>query len=720
MASPSTDRRLGLTGGTAFKAPVACATSGNITLTGEQSIDGVTTASSRVLVKSQSISSQNGIYDSDTGTWTRSADFDGTYDAVQGTLVYVVGGSTSGGIVYQLTTVSPVIGTSNLTFTQGLFSGLGGVSFLQAGTGAVSRTAQSKLRDVVSLADFMTADELTAYQTNNYSGAVTNVTSAVQAAMNAGSVYFPLGGVARITSSLVGISNTLLTGPGGIDTNTMYAAGKTAAIQIDGVDNFVIDGLGFNSAQLATNETALFLKNTTTPCTNIAVRNCQFTNIKIIKSSQSEHNSGSGYLYSYYATASRRHSKIQVLNNRCTKPASGLDNQGYAVYLFFCDKVVVANNITEDTFGLCFLWNGYPGDANWLVTYQYGQGHVVSNNTSFGVNNAVVLVGCKDSIVNGNAITATTSAGEILDCEGGRDVTISNNTVTGGQSILTTFFTNNNVIFENNNCYADTYVGGGSGNGIYQCSTALTDPDLANSGRVVLRNNNFISSVGEAYVNIGWCKDMVVDGNRLSNVTIYSNSGTNSLVIRDNTLDFTISPTFRPCIVAGKGTTANWTAATRSPRPKIQIARNTVEPNLAGGVIAVGIFLESCVVETDYDIFDNRLDNTTGYSFVIETGGGVRRVITFRNNALKSATPFLANAPIANDLMLWKDNTDVLSAIDAFGAIAGAPATNLTVDAKAITNSGSIIWNNAPGGATNVGWVYDSSGTTWRTFGVTY
>ena len=61
MASPTTDRRQGLSGAVAFKAPVACATTANITLSGEQTIDGVVTSASRVLVKNQTNAVQNEI-----------------------------------------------------------------------------------------------------------------------------------------------------------------------------------------------------------------------------------------------------------------------------------------------------------------------------------------------------------------------------------------------------------------------------------------------------------------------------------------------------------------------------------------------------------------------------------------------------------------------------------------------------------------------------------
>ena len=70
----------------------------------------------RVLVKNQTAGAENGIYTADSGAWVRSTDCDGTRDVVQGTLVLVTSGTVSAGTVYQLTTASPVIGTTSLTF----------------------------------------------------------------------------------------------------------------------------------------------------------------------------------------------------------------------------------------------------------------------------------------------------------------------------------------------------------------------------------------------------------------------------------------------------------------------------------------------------------------------------------------------------------------------------------------------------------------------------
>lgn len=117
MTTVSTTRRQGVNSSAAIKVPCALATTANITLSGEQSIDGTTTSSSRVLVKNQTTASENGIYDTNSSSWTRALDFDGAYDVVTGTLVHVIGGATNLGYYYEVTTSGTItIGTTSLTF----------------------------------------------------------------------------------------------------------------------------------------------------------------------------------------------------------------------------------------------------------------------------------------------------------------------------------------------------------------------------------------------------------------------------------------------------------------------------------------------------------------------------------------------------------------------------------------------------------------------------
>lgn len=94
MPSTITDRLYGLTTSVATKAPCRVATTANITLSGLQTIDGVTVvAGDRVLVRSQTTDTENGIYEAASAAWTRAADFDGSLDVVGGTWVKVNSGS---------------------------------------------------------------------------------------------------------------------------------------------------------------------------------------------------------------------------------------------------------------------------------------------------------------------------------------------------------------------------------------------------------------------------------------------------------------------------------------------------------------------------------------------------------------------------------------------------------------------------------------------------
>lgn len=126
MASPTTDRRLGLVGNTAIKAPVKVVAVANITLSGEQTIDSksvlaVNAASipDRVLCAGQTDATQNGIYDVATGAWTRAKDADGPYDLAKGTTIAVTDGTVYAGTYWQVTSDNPLtIGTSSIVWAR--------------------------------------------------------------------------------------------------------------------------------------------------------------------------------------------------------------------------------------------------------------------------------------------------------------------------------------------------------------------------------------------------------------------------------------------------------------------------------------------------------------------------------------------------------------------------------------------------------------------------
>lgn len=159
MPSTSTDVIDGISTSVAVKAPCALATTANITLSGEQTIDGTLTSETRVFVKNQTTASQNGIYKSRTSAWTREPDFDGNRDVVEGTLIPVNRGATNADTLWRVTNTGAItIDTTSLTFERAAVNDSNSVAFTQTGTGAVATTVQAALRQVAATPDMFGAD----------------------------------------------------------------------------------------------------------------------------------------------------------------------------------------------------------------------------------------------------------------------------------------------------------------------------------------------------------------------------------------------------------------------------------------------------------------------------------------------------------------------------------------------------------------------------------
>lgn len=115
--------------GVSWKQPCRVATTANITistaLNAGDVIDGVTLAAGdRVLVKSQSTGSQNGVYLAGvTPTRDFDMDQDGTtsvpVEEVMGAVIYIIAGTVNGGKTFRCTnTTAPTLGTTALVFTE--------------------------------------------------------------------------------------------------------------------------------------------------------------------------------------------------------------------------------------------------------------------------------------------------------------------------------------------------------------------------------------------------------------------------------------------------------------------------------------------------------------------------------------------------------------------------------------------------------------------------
>lgn len=107
-----------LAGRIAWRAPVRAATTANITLSGLQTVDGVALAEGdSVLVKNQSVGSQNGVYLASVGAWKRRIDFNSSTKTIAGASFYVTEGTTNGKAQWAQSTTGPVsLGATSLLF----------------------------------------------------------------------------------------------------------------------------------------------------------------------------------------------------------------------------------------------------------------------------------------------------------------------------------------------------------------------------------------------------------------------------------------------------------------------------------------------------------------------------------------------------------------------------------------------------------------------------
>lgn len=245
MTSSTTDRLGGLSGSVAIKAPCKVATSGNIALSGLQTVDApfsITVAEGdRVLVRLQTNQAQNGIWVASAGEWSRAVDFNGSKDIVNGTYVRVNQGTHAG--LWYVNTVDPiVVSVTAIGFTK-VFEGT------SPSLGSLSGTSDNITQGTVNL--FMTGAERT-----KLDGVAAGAEVNVNADWNAGSgdaqiLNKPtLGTIASQNANSV----TITGGTATLSTATVsgnFTFGGTTLTDTTGVDTKLVSGTAGTSGNVA-------------------------------------------------------------------------------------------------------------------------------------------------------------------------------------------------------------------------------------------------------------------------------------------------------------------------------------------------------------------------------------------------------------------------------------------------------------------------------------
>ena len=255
MVSTATDRRLGLNSGSAIKVPCQAVATSAIVLSGEQTIGGVAVHAvgangnpDRVLVTGGSTvnpgssSIDNGVWQVQTGTWTRDIDFNGIWDVLSGTLVPVLGIPVT---IYQLITPDPIsaFGSTPIAFQASVYSA-SAQSYQPLGAGAVATTQAGKNQETISVWDFLTA----AQKADVLAGTLlVDCTAAIQAAITYAASSYQRALKQPAGSYLVGCSLTI---PAGFTNGRWYGEGSSTIMKASA---------GFASANMVTGAATLSL-----------------------------------------------------------------------------------------------------------------------------------------------------------------------------------------------------------------------------------------------------------------------------------------------------------------------------------------------------------------------------------------------------------------------------------------------------------------------------
>jgi len=236
--------------GISWKAPVTAATTANITLSGAQTIDTVSVVvGDTVLVKNQTNTAQNGIYNVNAGAWTYATGCT-TWEQYVSALVFVEYGAQAGSAWYCTAQSGGTLGVTAM-----VWSNFSAAANYTAGTGLTLNGFQFSITPVGTAGTYGSASQVPVFVTNA-SGQVTSVTN-TSIAIAANQITSGTIDTARISGSYTGI-----TGVGTLTAGTWN--GSTIGVAYGGSG-----AATFTAGYLKANGTSAFTTVTSIPSSDI-------------------------------------------------------------------------------------------------------------------------------------------------------------------------------------------------------------------------------------------------------------------------------------------------------------------------------------------------------------------------------------------------------------------------------------------------------------------
>ena len=231
-----------------WKEPVRASSTANLTLSGTQTVDGISlTAGQRILVKNQSAAAENGIYVVAAGAWARSGDMNSAGE-FSGTACFVQEGSVHADTAFVCTNDGDVVvGTTAIAFVQ--FAGNGSI----LGGDGIAVTGNTVAVDLAASAGLEFSGGKLQSKVKANGGLLRNA-DGLSASVNNGVL---IDGSGFITLQLDGATlgksaSGVKIADGGVGTTQLADLGVTAAkLGSNAVETAKINGLAVTTAKIA-------------------------------------------------------------------------------------------------------------------------------------------------------------------------------------------------------------------------------------------------------------------------------------------------------------------------------------------------------------------------------------------------------------------------------------------------------------------------------------